>query len=131
MQCEFSMDEDFRPWLIDVHTNPALDTYCVALEKVLPWVVEDVLRHTVDVLFPPPLEWPESKHHLLAAKGRENGFMLVFDEATAGQQREVEELDGVESDRDVYVDDLLVDDSEEESSQRLAGFEYLLSEGND
>jgi hypothetical protein len=77
------MDEDFRPWLIDVHTNPALDTYCVVLEKAIPAVVEDVLRHTVDVLFPPPLEWPESKRHLLPVKGRENGFMLIFDEAKA------------------------------------------------
>ena len=31
LQCEFTMDEDFRPWLIDIHTNPPLDTYCVAL----------------------------------------------------------------------------------------------------
>jgi hypothetical protein len=72
------MDDDFRPWLIDVHTNPPLDTYCQVLEKVLPAVVEDALRHTVDVFFPPPLQWPESKHHLMATKNREDGFVLVF-----------------------------------------------------
>ena len=78
MQCEFSMDEDFKPWLIDVHTNPSLDTYCQVLEKVLPGLIEDVFKHTVDVLFPPPLEWPESKHHLMVTKNREDGFVLVF-----------------------------------------------------
>lgn len=75
------MDEDFKPWLIDVHTNPCLETYCVVLEKVLPQVIEDTLRHTADVLFPPPLEWPESKHHLLDGRKKEDGFVLIFDES--------------------------------------------------
>lgn len=78
VQCEFSMDDDFKPWLIDVYTNPSLDTYCQVLEKVIPGVIEDALKHTVDVLFPPPLEWPESKHHLMVTKNREDGFVLIF-----------------------------------------------------
>jgi hypothetical protein len=78
VQCEFSMDDDFKPWLIDVHTNPSLDTYCQVLEKVLPGVIEDTFKHTVDVLFPPPLEWPENKHHLMVTKSREDGFVLIF-----------------------------------------------------
>ena len=55
VQCEFVMDEEFKPWLIDVHINPCLETYCPALEKVIPQVIEDTFRHTLDVLFPPPL----------------------------------------------------------------------------
>jgi hypothetical protein len=49
-------------------------------------VVEDTLKHTVDVLFPPPLEWPESKRHLLnAQKEHPDGFELIFEEGKEGE----------------------------------------------
>jgi hypothetical protein len=127
------MDEDFRPWLIDVRTNPCLETYCVVLEKVLPAVIEETLKHTLDVIFPPPLEWPENKRHLLPLKGKEDGFAVIFEQSKLGEGEQVEAEEvvaQVQSSRDVYMDDLLLDDSESETN-RLSGLEYLLNETMD
>jgi hypothetical protein len=51
---DFMLDEDFKVYLIEVNTNPSLDHKCSPLlARLIPNMVEDALRLSVDPLFPP------------------------------------------------------------------------------
>ena len=49
---DFILDEDFNCWLIEVNTNPCLEESSKLLKMLLPRMVEDMLRITVDNIFP-------------------------------------------------------------------------------
>ena len=49
---DFILDEDFNTWLIEVNTNPCLEESGALLSMLLPRMVEDMLKLTVDVVFP-------------------------------------------------------------------------------
>ena len=49
---DFILDEDFNSWLIEVNTNPCLEESSDLLKRLLPRMIEDMLRLTVDVVFP-------------------------------------------------------------------------------
>lgn len=51
---DFMVDENFKPWLIEVNTNPCLELSSSVLERLIPYVVENVLRIGLDSQFPPP-----------------------------------------------------------------------------
>lgn len=51
---DFIIDSDFNLWLIEVNTNPCLEESSDLLKTLLPRMVDDALKLTVDVLFPPP-----------------------------------------------------------------------------
>jgi len=46
---------DFRlkPWLIEVNTNPCLEESSALLRQLVPRMVDDALKLTLDVVFPP------------------------------------------------------------------------------
>jgi len=48
------LDEDFKVYLIEVNTNPCLETTCPILHKIIPDVVDTGFRLALDPLFPPP-----------------------------------------------------------------------------
>lgn len=48
------IDEDFKPWLIEVNTNPCLELSSPLLARIIPNLIENTFRLTVDPLFPPP-----------------------------------------------------------------------------
>lgn len=54
------IDENFKAWLIEVNTNPCLECGCPILARIIPILVENVLKIAVDPVFPPP-NWPKSK----------------------------------------------------------------------
>jgi hypothetical protein len=45
---DFILDEDFNTWLIEVNTNPCLEESSAHLKILLPRMVEDMLKITVD-----------------------------------------------------------------------------------
>jgi hypothetical protein len=47
-------DDDFKTYLIEVNTNPCLELGCPLLARLIPNMVENSLRLTIDPLFPPP-----------------------------------------------------------------------------
>eukprot|EP00826_Nyctotherus_ovalis_P047239 TRINITY_DN5413_c0_g1_i9.p1 TRINITY_DN5413_c0_g1~~TRINITY_DN5413_c0_g1_i9.p1 ORF type:complete len:363 (+),score=99.11 TRINITY_DN5413_c0_g1_i9:1169-2257(+) len=51
---DFIIDSDFNLWLIEVNTNPCLEESSDLLKMLLPRMIDDALKLTVDVLFPPP-----------------------------------------------------------------------------
>lgn len=50
---DFILDEDLNPWLIEVNTNPCLEESSTLLKYLIPRMVDDALKLTVDVIFPP------------------------------------------------------------------------------
>jgi len=81
---DFMIDQDLKAWLIEVNTNPDINASSPALTKVIPPMVENALRLTIDQMFPPP-SWQLSKKLSLPENLLENNkFELVFDEVEDG-----------------------------------------------
>ena len=49
---DFILDDEFNQWLIEVNTNPCLEESSELLKRLLPRMIEDMLKLTVDVTFP-------------------------------------------------------------------------------
>lgn len=49
---DFILDEDFNVWLIEVNTNPCIEESSQLLKILLPRMIEDMLRLTIDRLYP-------------------------------------------------------------------------------
>lgn len=49
---DFILDEDFNVWLIEVNTNPCIEESSELLKIYLPRMIEDMLKLTVDQMFP-------------------------------------------------------------------------------
>ncbi len=49
---DFILDGDFNVWLIECNTNPCLELNAKWLEIIIPRMIEDMLRLTVDLSFP-------------------------------------------------------------------------------
>ena len=43
-----------KPWLIEVNTNPCLEETSKLLSDLLPRMIDDAFKLTVDVMFPGP-----------------------------------------------------------------------------
>lgn len=54
---DFMFDDEFKVYLIEVNTNPCLELGCPLLARLIPTMVENALRLTIDPLFPPPENW--------------------------------------------------------------------------
>jgi D-alanine-D-alanine ligase-like ATP-grasp enzyme len=50
---DFILDEDLNPWLIEVNTNPCLEESSTLLKTLIPRMIDDALKLTVDIIFPP------------------------------------------------------------------------------
>jgi len=51
---DFMLDESFKVYLIEVNTNPCLETSCPLLQKIITDVVDTGLKVALDPLYPPP-----------------------------------------------------------------------------
>ena len=41
---DFMIDQNFKVWLLEENTNPALDICCTLLSKIIPTLIDNVLR---------------------------------------------------------------------------------------
>ena len=48
------LDEDFKVYLIEVNTNPCLETQSPILSKLITDMVDSAFRIAIDPLYPPP-----------------------------------------------------------------------------
>lgn len=78
---DFMIDNKFKTYLIEINTNPCLETGCPVLDRVIPSMVENAFRVGLDPIFPPPKTFPNSKKHYISENAiYHNSFELVFDE---------------------------------------------------
>lgn len=75
---DFMIDRNFRPWLIEVNTNPCLELSSPHLRTIIPAMVENAVKITVDSMFPPPVG-----QHLEAYSN--NKFELIFHQDLEGR----------------------------------------------
>lgn len=50
---DFLIDADLKAWMIEVNTNPCLEESCTILKAYLYRMVNDALKLTIDLAFPP------------------------------------------------------------------------------
>ena len=50
---DFMVDKNLRPWLIEVNTNPCLEESNQLLRQLIPRMLDDAFKLTIDVMFPP------------------------------------------------------------------------------
>ena len=71
------IDQAFTPWLIEVNTNPCLETNADLLNRIIPAMLENAFKLAVDPLFPEPPSTPKSLPTHLSSIGT-NKFELIF-----------------------------------------------------
>ena len=70
---DFMVDEDMRVWLLEVNTNPHLGQPSEYMRKLLPQMINDMLKIVVDpILKPQKVPDPD----------RENAFELIYRDAS-------------------------------------------------
>ena len=79
------IDSEFKPWLIEVNTNPCLEVSSPLLSRIIPQMVDQALRLSLDIVFPPPCHYPNTTKHLAPDSQLENlNYELIFDEKRDG-----------------------------------------------
>lgn len=48
---DFMIDEHFRVYLIEANTNPCLEVSCPLLSRIIPEVVDNTFRLTIDPIY--------------------------------------------------------------------------------
>ena len=71
---DFIIDEDLRCWLLECNTNPYLGTPNEYMQKLVPQMLNDMIKIVLDPIMPP---------QIVPDAFRENEFELVFRDASA------------------------------------------------
>ncbi|OMJ92771.1 hypothetical protein SteCoe_4404 [Stentor coeruleus] len=75
---DFMIDQNFKPWLIEINTNPCLETSSPHLRNIIPPMLENAFKIVLDSLFPPPI------NHRCEFNGT-NRFELCFHQDIDGK----------------------------------------------
>ena len=51
---DFIIDEDLKSYLIEVNTNPCIEESSQLLKMLLPRMIDDMFKLTIDQIFQPP-----------------------------------------------------------------------------
>jgi hypothetical protein len=70
---DFMIDDEFRPYLIEVNTNPCLELSCPLLARLIPNMVENAFKIGMDPIFLAP-EGFTSKKAFIGDPCPENRF---------------------------------------------------------
>ena len=50
---DFLVDSDLQTWLLEVNSNPSLEESSPTLQKLIPRMINDALKLTIDIAFLP------------------------------------------------------------------------------
>ena len=82
---DFILDEDFNMWLIEVNTNPCIEESSNLLKRYLPRMIEDMLKLTIDVIFPRPKRCGKKKTlSTVKESSKKNDLLEKIDEESVG-----------------------------------------------
>ena len=60
---DFMFDAELNPFLIEVNTNPGLEISSPLISALVPRMIDDSLRLTVDEIFVPKFDWDDPVYH--------------------------------------------------------------------
>ena len=75
---DFMLDDEFKPYLIEVNTNPCLELSSPLLARLIPNMLENALKIGLDSQFLPPENFSIKKAYI-GDPCPENRFELVYD----------------------------------------------------
>jgi tubulin--tyrosine ligase len=76
---DFMVDQQFKPWLIEINTNPCLELASPHLRIIIPSMLENAFKIVLDTLFPPPYGQAQEFVQI-------NRFELIFHQEKEGKQ---------------------------------------------
>ena len=76
---DFMIDDEFKLYLIEINTNPCLELSSPLLARMIPNMLENAFKITVDPVFPPPENFALKKA-FVGDPCPENRFELIYDE---------------------------------------------------
>lgn len=81
---DFIVDNQFKPYLIEINTNPCLELSSPVLARLIPRMMENMFRIAIDPLFRPNLDISYAKSELYYLYDESflnrNKFTLIFDQ---------------------------------------------------
>lgn len=72
---DFLVDSDYKTWLLEVNTNPCLEESSPLLQKLVPRMINDALKLTIDQVFLPKKgqqSYEKAKLNMFEVPGFEN-----------------------------------------------------------
>jgi len=79
------LDEDFKLYLIEVNTNPCLETDSPLLSRIIPELINATFRLVLDPIFPCP-DLTQTKKQQVNQLPIEIKYSLIFDERVDGER---------------------------------------------
>jgi len=70
--CDFILDEKYKPYLLEINLNPGLEISSPLISKLVPRMVDDALKLTIDLKFYRNKEETSSKYHVDGYDDTEN-----------------------------------------------------------
>lgn len=83
---DFMFDDNFKPYLIEVNSNPSLEPSSTLLMKLFSFMLDNTFRIAIDPLFPPNEGYSLKKGAIGIDVCPENRFDLIFDERIDGPE---------------------------------------------
>ena len=81
---DFMFDDNFKPFLIEVNSNPSLEPSSNLLTKLFHQMLDNTFRVAIDPLFPPTDGFSMKKGAIGIEMCPENRYDLIFDERVDG-----------------------------------------------
>ena len=81
---DFIVDKDYNPWILEINDNPGLEISSELISHLIPRMIDDALRLTIDKVFPTEYDKEviengkySSKYHLDGFNDEENLFEFI------------------------------------------------------
>ena len=84
---DFMIDRNFQPWLIEINTNPCLECDNPLLNRIIPYMIEQSFKLSLDLAYPPPSHYPNTCKHFAPLVALETfKYQLIFDSQYEGEK---------------------------------------------